>query len=141
MMAVASLPPTSWLSSAMHPYDEPYIFRVGHLFSTQPRSADYCGSVHNELVVSSSSQLSDSDRLNALVHELQQVRWLPDTFIALVVQHQLDVEGILELTDANLRKQFFIDDASVRNRVRSYFSLCLRIFETQQDDELQYSTH
>jgi hypothetical protein len=138
--------PTSWLSSVVHPYDEPYIVRVEGLLQTfsQQTTADTPQNRKNVISTSTSAVSSPSsippasDRLNALLLELQKVCWLPNTFIALVVQHQLDMEGILDLTDANLRRQFFIDDSDVRNRVRSYFALCLRIFETQRDDDLQF---
>jgi hypothetical protein len=144
--------PTSWLSSAVHPYDEPYIVRVEGLLQTfsQQTTADTPQNINknnNNIIststfaVSSTSLIPASDHLNALLLELQKVCWLPNTFIALVVQHQLDMEGILDLTDANLRRQFFIDDSDVRNRVRSYFALCLRIFETQRDDEIQFGAH
>ena len=138
--------PTSWLSSAVHPYDESYIVRFEGLLQTfsQQATVDTPQNLNNNIISALSSPSSlppASDRLNALLLELQKVCWLPNTFIALVVQHQLDMEGILDLTDANLRRQFFIDDSDVRNRVRSYFALCLRIFETQRDDDIQFCAH
>jgi hypothetical protein len=93
--------PTSWLSSVVHPYDEPYSVRVEGLLQTfsQQTTADTPQNRKNVISTSTSAVSSPSsippasDRLNALLLELQKVCWLPNTFIALVVQHQLDMEG------------------------------------------------
>lgn len=107
----------------MHSYDEPYIIRLDGIVPIIPDDA---------------AAASPSEATNCLIHELRRVVWLPPTFVALVLQHQLDFAGILSLSDSELRSYFFIDDVGLCHRIRSYFSLCAQIFETQRRDELEF---